>query len=142
VAGAPYQTDPPPGQSYVPVTVNIASRPKYACGYQSHGEPYGESGFSLERVRSPAWAVVGQGYILRQPRTAGDWRWSAGFELGAALDIKGVNLHASFNGAAQTGYDSNALMYFKFPRHGGFLCGADGSEATAAILVQRANRAP
>jgi hypothetical protein len=85
------------------------------------------------------------------PHPRGDWfdgdyglavRWSSGFELGAALDIKGVNLHADFNGTAQTGYDSNALMYFKFPDHSGFLCGTNGPEATAAILVQRANKAP
>ena len=66
-------------------------------------------------------------------------RWSGGFDLGAALHIKGVNLKASFNGSAQTGYDANALMYFQF-RHAGYLCGTNGSEATAAILVQRANK--
>jgi hypothetical protein len=67
-------------------------------------------------------------------------RWSAGFELAAALHIKGVTLRLGFNGTAQTGYDSNARMKFKFPDHSGFLCGTNGSEATAAVLVQRANK--
>jgi hypothetical protein len=67
--------------------------------------------------------------------------WSAGFELGAALGIKGVNAKASFNGSAQTGYDANALMKFTFGRqHGGYLCGTNGTESTAAILVQRNNK--
>jgi hypothetical protein len=66
--------------------------------------------------------------------------WSAGFELGAALGVKGVNVKASFNGSAQTGYDANALMQFTFGRHhGGYLCGTNGTESTAAILVQRNN---
>jgi hypothetical protein len=68
-------------------------------------------------------------------------RWSRGFEVGAALDIKGVNLHADFNGSAQTGYDANAFMKFQF-RPSGYLCGTNGSEATAAVLVQRSDRAP
>jgi hypothetical protein len=67
-------------------------------------------------------------------------RWSSGFELGAALGVKGVNLKASFNGSAQTGYDANAVMDFHFPYHKGFLCGTNASEAHAAILVQRGNR--
>jgi hypothetical protein len=65
--------------------------------------------------------------------------WSQGFELGAALGIKGASLKASFNGSAHTGYDANAVMSFRF-HHKGLLCGTNGSEATAAILVQRANK--
>jgi len=65
-------------------------------------------------------------------------QWSGGFELGASLGIKGVNLKATFNGTAQTGYDTNARMNFHF-RHMGYLCGTNGSEASAAILVERGN---
>ncbi|HET9897922.1 MAG TPA: hypothetical protein VFQ44_23580 [Streptosporangiaceae bacterium] len=43
------------------------------CGLDSAGQPYGFSGFALQRERPPAWAVVGQGYIVRQKQTAGDW---------------------------------------------------------------------
>jgi hypothetical protein len=66
-------------------------------------------------------------------------QWSSGFSLGAALGIKGVNLKASFNGSAQTGYDANAVMDFQFG-HAGFLCGTNGSNSKAAILVQRGNK--
>jgi hypothetical protein len=280
----PYQTGPAAGQPSVPVTVNLGQNSKWACGYDSQGRPYGFSGFRLERTRAPAWAVVGQGYIIRRKHTKGDWltfkytqgasqtqasalgvgisgygfdagytsagshtstathaegypryygnswfrtmfktgqyrgvcyglpdqkvphlhqhgqcpkkygvsyvhkclwlihsrgwfggattlhprraphtpgrycaehgkgtyfegdygtalQWSHGFELGAALDIKGVDLKARFNGSAQTGYDTNAVMHFKF-HHKGYLCGTNGSEASAAILVQRADKAP
>ena len=65
-------------------------------------------------------------------------QWSHGFELGAALDIKGVNLKADFNGSAHTGYDANAVMDFRF-HHKGYLCGTNASEAHAAILVERSN---
>jgi hypothetical protein len=66
-------------------------------------------------------------------------QWSSGFELGAALDIKGVNLKASFNGTAQTGYDTNAVMYFHFG-HTGYMCGTNGSPASAALLVARGSK--
>lgn len=62
--------------------------------------------------------------------------WSSGFKLGASADIKNATLKAKFNGSAQTGYDVNAKMYFHFGRYGGELCGTNGSEATAAILVE------
>jgi len=271
-----------PAQSSAPVTVNLVSSKSASCGSYPSGTPYVFTGFRLERKRANAWAVVGQGYILRQRHTRGDsltfkytegsghsqdsalgagisgygfdagytsagshestvtnaegyapehgntwfrtlfqtgqfrgmciglagtnvhrkhqhgkcpkkvghapvhkclwmihsrgWfggqstlhpkkaprtpgvncaphdpgdkfdgdhgsaiKWSHGFELGAALDIKGVNLKASFNGSAHTGYDTNAVMSFRFHRKG-FLCGTNASEATAAILVQRANK--
>jgi hypothetical protein len=278
----PYQTGPLPARQSAPVTVDLG-KPKWPCGYDSVGQPYGFSGFKLQRDRAPAWAVVGQGYIVRQRRTAGDYvnfnytqgtshtqasalgvgisgygidagysddgtntssasrsagfpnahgnawfrtmfstgqfrgmcygppndpnvpyvhqhgkcphrylesyvhkclwmirstgwfggtstvqpkqspatpaancapyergshfdgdfgkavKWSSGFEVGAALNIKGVNLKASYSGSAQTGYDANAVMYFHFG-HAGYLCGTNGSPATAAILVQRGNK--
>ena len=277
----PYQTDPPPGQSPGPVTVNLGQS-KWACGYDSRGRPYGFSGFRLERPRAPAWAVVGQGYIVKQQHTKGDWlkylygqgashtqasalgvgisgygfdagytsagahmssatqavlfgkwhanswfetefntgqyrgvcyglpyqkvphlrqhgrcpkrfhssyvhkciwmihsrgwfggsnvlhpkttprtpsgncafthfntgfesdygvavRWSRGFALGAALDIKGVDLKAYFNSSAQTGYDTNGHMKFWFARSG-YLCGTNGPESTAAQLVARSGK--
>lgn len=66
--------------------------------------------------------------------------WSGGFDLGAALGVKDVNLKVDFNGSAQTGYDKNAVMDYFFPRHGGFLCGTNGPNSTAAILVQRGDK--
>jgi hypothetical protein len=62
--------------------------------------------------------------------------WSSGFELGASLGIKGVDLKATFSGSARTGYDQNARMSFKFGRTG-YMCGTNGPISTAAILVQR-----
>jgi hypothetical protein len=65
--------------------------------------------------------------------------WSNGFTIGAAIDIKGVNLKADFGSTAHTGYDTNAQMYFHFARNT-WLCGTNGSEAKAAILEARARR--
>jgi hypothetical protein len=277
-----YQASHAAGQSPAPVTVNLRENTKLNCGHYPDGTPYTFLGFSLEHTRAPAWAIVGQGYILKSRHTRGDWvnfmytegsghiqdsalgvglsgygfdagytsagtsrstaanaegyarepgntwfrtlfktgqyrgmcvgdpgtnvhrahqhgacpkkvgqdpvhkclwlihsrgwfggqstlhprqsphtprgncaphgagdsvhddhgsavQWSQGFELGAALHVKGVNLKASFNGSAHTGYDTNAVMNFKFHQNG-FLCGTNASEATAAILVERANR--
>jgi hypothetical protein len=64
-------------------------------------------------------------------------QWSSGFDMGASLGVKDASLKASFNGSAQTGYDTNARMNFHFGRNGGNLCGTSGSEASAAILVAR-----
>jgi hypothetical protein len=50
-----------------------------------------------------------------------------------------VNLKASFNGSAQTGYDANAVMYFQFG-HAGVLCGTNKAPSKAAILVQRGSK--
>jgi hypothetical protein len=283
----PYQTGALPARPSAPATVNLGRQSQPSCGINPNGHPYNFTSFMLERQTAPAWAVVGQGYILRQKRTAGDFvsfnyaegsnhtqasdlglgisgygfnagydsagsststatrgegfpnahrnawfrtefstglfrgicygppndsnipyvhqhgacprkfvshgvvfyvhkcfwmvkstgwfggtsilqprqaprtparhcahhasgsffnsdfgaaiQWSSGFTLGVALGLKGVNLTASFNGSAQTGYDTDAVMDYHFV-HGGYLCGTNGSEATAAILVQRGNK--
>jgi hypothetical protein len=278
----PYQTGSLPARPSTPVTVDLGGSEALPCGTDSDGQPYTFTGFSLQRQRGPAWAVVGQGYIARTRRTAGDnmsfeynqgasqsqssalgvgisgygidagynsagthsstatasedypseasnawfrtefstgqfrgecygplndskvpherqhgqcprkytvdgymyyvhkclwlihstgWfggatiahpglvpatrycafqeagthfntsngtaiQWSGGWELGAALGIKGANLKASFNSTAQTGYDKNALMQFSF-RHSGSICGTNKVPAHAAILVMR-----
>jgi hypothetical protein len=276
-----YQASPTPqsGEPSGPVTVNVGGRHSKApnCGHYPNGTPYTLTKFHFLHARKPAWAVVGQGYILRQKNTRGDtvgfrytqgsshsqdsalgvgisgkgfssgyttagshtstatsaegypaehrhswfrtqfntgqyraeciglagtdvhplhqkhcpghvggspvhkcfwmihsrgWfggqsiqhpkaaphtprgncafhlahadhgsaiKWSHGFELGAALGVKGVGGKASFNSTTHTGYDANAVMSFHF-RHKGFLCGTNRSEAHAAILVQRANK--
>lgn len=64
--------------------------------------------------------------------------WSRGFDVSADLGYKGVNGKANYDRSAQTGYDSDALMNFKF-KHNGYLCGTNHSEAKAALLVQRSN---
>lgn len=65
-------------------------------------------------------------------------KWSKGFDMGADLGYKGAHGKANYDSSAETGYDSDALMSFKF-KHNGFLCGTDHSEAKAALLVQRSN---
>jgi hypothetical protein len=65
--------------------------------------------------------------------------WSAGFEVGVADGLKGVDGKVTFDSSAQTGYDSNDHMHFHF-NHKGYLCGTNGSESSAAILVQRYNK--
>lgn len=49
-------------------------------------------------------------------------------------------MNGSFNGSAQTGYDTDAFMQFQFGHHGGYLCGTNATEAKAAMLVQRNNK--
>jgi hypothetical protein len=63
-------------------------------------------------------------------------QWSTGFSIGAAIDIKGVNLKADFSSTAHTGYDANALMDFHYKQRG-LICGTNGAPADAAILVAR-----
>jgi len=283
----PYRAGALPARPSAPVTVNLGRKSPPSCGIDPAGHPYSFTGFKLQRPRPPAWAVVGQGYIIRQQQTAGDFvsfsytegsshtqaselglgisgygveagyqgagsdastatrtegfpdehgnawfrtefstgqfrgicygppndsnipyvhqhgacprkftshtfvfhvhkcfwmvhstgwfggatilhprqaprtparfcapqevgthfdtttgtavQWSSGFELGAALGVKGVNLKASFNGSAQTGYDANAVMHFQFS-HAGFICGTNKPPAHAAILVMRGNK--
>ena len=65
--------------------------------------------------------------------------WSGGFEVGVADGLKGVSGKVTFSSSAQTGYDSNDHLAFHFDRKG-YLCGTNGSEASAAILVQRSNK--
>jgi hypothetical protein len=68
-------------------------------------------------------------------------RWSRGFELGAALKIKGVDLKASFSDSAQTGYDSNDFMQFNLNNKHVWLCGTNRNPDFAAQIVERARRA-
>jgi hypothetical protein len=66
-------------------------------------------------------------------------QWSSGWELGAALGVKGANLKVSFNGTAQTGYDADAVMHFQF-HHSGWICGTNKVPVKAALLVMRGTR--
>jgi len=69
----PYQTGSLPARPSAPVTVNLGRKPPWICGYDPQGNPYFLSRFTLLRHRAPAYAVVGQGYIVRQKHTAGDY---------------------------------------------------------------------
>lgn len=66
-------------------------------------------------------------------------QWSSGFEIGGSTGIKGVTLNASYGSTAQTGYDTNAEVFFHFKRDG-WLCGTNRKPADAAILVIRGHR--
>ena len=63
-------------------------------------------------------------------------QWSHGWDLGAALDLKGVNLKASYGTTAQTGYDQNAEIKFMFHR-AGQVCGTNHVPDKAAMVVMR-----
>jgi len=57
--------------------------------------------------------------------------WSQGFDLSA----DGIG----FNAETETGYDADGRMDFTFG-HGGWLCGTNGNDATAAQLVARGKK--
>jgi hypothetical protein len=67
-----YQVKPQPGEPSVPVTVNLGRKTKWPCDKDSSGRPFSFTGFKFQHARAPAWAVVGQGYILKQRGTRGD----------------------------------------------------------------------
>jgi hypothetical protein len=66
--------------------------------------------------------------------------WATNFTIGAAADLKGVNLKADFGTTTQTGYDVNANPVFANPDHDGWICGTNAEPTKAAILVERAHR--
>jgi mRNA interferase MazF len=51
-------------------------------------------------------------------------QWSSGFSIGASNSIKGVTANIDFGSTAQTGYDANDQMVFKFA-HDGWICGTN-----------------
>jgi hypothetical protein len=64
--------------------------------------------------------------------------WSQGYEIGAGLGLKGVNIKVDYNASSQTGYDINAYMYYHF-KEAGYICGTNGPPSKAAQLVARDN---
>jgi hypothetical protein len=69
----PYQTAALPARPSAPVTVNLTSKSSQSCGVDPLGQLYNFTGFKFEKKEKPTWAVVGQGYIVQQKHTAGDW---------------------------------------------------------------------
>jgi hypothetical protein len=65
-------------------------------------------------------------------------QWSDGYQLGFDNHLFNT-VNAYFNTKAQTGYDNNAYMSFYFGRDG-YLCGTNGNDSKAALLVQRGNK--
>jgi hypothetical protein len=55
-------------------TVNLGGRRSNGinCGHYPNGTACTFQGFQFQRHRAPAWAVVGQGYIVKQRNTRGD----------------------------------------------------------------------
>lgn len=62
----------------------------------------------------------------------------AGPRENANVAIKAANLKARYSSSAQTGYDSNAYLYYHF-EHAGYLCGTNKAPSRAAQLVRRQN---
>lgn len=69
-----YQTSSLPAHPSVPVIVNLSAKKRPSCGKDPLGRLYGFSGFfKLKRKMKPAWAVVGQGYVVPTKKTKGDF---------------------------------------------------------------------
>jgi hypothetical protein len=100
----PYQTGGLPAQAAAPVTVNLGSKTsKPSCGKAPAGQEYGLTSFTKLNNGKPAWAIVGQGYIVKAKQTGGDTvafeytqgsSHSQGTTLG--LGISGYGLFAGY----------------------------------------------
>ncbi len=66
-----YQTSSLPARPVASTTINLSDKSKLPCGQLNH-RPYVFKGWTLQRERNPAWAIVGQGYIVKSKNTAGD----------------------------------------------------------------------
>ncbi len=67
-----YQTGSLSARPSAPATVNLTAKTKLPCGLNGQHRPYSFKGWNLLRERNPAWAVVGQGYIVKSKKTTGD----------------------------------------------------------------------
>ena len=65
--------------------------------------------------------------------------WEHGFDIGGDVGIKGVDVKADFDPSTQTGYDANTELWFHFVKVG-YLCGTNGYESDAAVLVARGTK--
>jgi len=68
-----YQTSAPPARPSAPVTVNLTGSSSLGCGSDAQHHPYSVTGFAKLTQLKPAWAIIGQGYIVQQKHTAGDF---------------------------------------------------------------------
>ena len=95
-----YQTGSLPARPSPPLTVNLSST-KPACGKTPQGVQLFFTGFAKQRQRHPAWATVGQGYIVPAKGTAGD---SIQFDYNQT----GSDMQASTLGVGISGYGFDA----------------------------------
>jgi hypothetical protein len=117
--------------------------PVHKCLWLLHSRGWFGGASALHPKATPGTPPRFCGFQMAHSDFHGDFgtavKWTAGWELGSSLHVKGVNLKADFNGSAQTGYDTNALMDFGFHQKG-WVCGTSRAPSGAAILVARANR--
>ncbi len=93
-----YQTSSLPAHPSVPATINLSSAKGVSCGKAPAGETYTFTGFTLQRERKPAWAVVGQGYIVPGKKTAGDAMHFVYAQVGTLTQTSALGVSISGHG--------------------------------------------
>lgn len=120
-----YQTDslPVPVPASAPVIVNLEGKKKKkpSCGLTPRHRLYAFRNWALERERNPAWATVGQGYVVPQKATKGDAMQfnynttsTASQTSALGVGISGYGFDAGYNASGTT--ISKATMEQDFPK--------------------------
>ncbi len=103
----PYQTGSLPGRPSAPVTVPPSPDLGVKCGVDDLNRPLTFTGFAKLKQKNPAWAIVGQGYVVPDGRkTKGD---TVKFDYNQTttksqtstlgLGVSGYGVDAGYNGS-------------------------------------------
>jgi hypothetical protein len=68
-----YRASALPARPSARLTVNLTGTSSPSCGSDAQHHPYSVSSFTKLSQLKPAWAIIGQGYIVQQKQTAGDF---------------------------------------------------------------------
>lgn len=137
---------PESGEPTGPVTVNLGGRGQSKnpdCGKDPEGRHYLLSNFVFQRPRHFAWAVVGQGYILRSRGTRGDtvgFRYTKGSshsqDSSLGVGISGQGFDAGYTTAgSHTSTATNSEGYGAEPRSTWFRTTFNTGQYRALCLV-------
>jgi hypothetical protein len=90
-----------------PVTVNLNDKSSPDCGSDAQ-HPYGITGFALLRQLKPAPTIIGQGYIVQQKKTAGDFMQFHVADQTSLLGV-GISEYGSDAGYVNSGTNTSAV---------------------------------
>jgi hypothetical protein len=110
-----YRANSLPAHPAAPVTVNLNPDIGVNCGTDDLGRPLSFTGFFKIKQLNKAWATVGQGYIVRQNNTAGDFMQfdynkgathSQTSGLGVGISGKGIDIKYNRSGTSASTADA------------------------------------